>query len=190
MTESAFELVRSDWSCSQRRSLNEGGVWGGTARKPGEANGFQRQGRPFLIFFALFSFLFSFVFRLVFLFIFVAVLGAQKVPKREPKSTNIVPSWAQDGFLKQLFVRKVNFQKHLKKQMKINILSPRCDPKRPKIDPRRPQDGLMSCFFSLLFFDRFLVASWCHFGSIWGGFWGPKSVILGVGFLMIFTCCS
>ena len=35
MTESVFELARSDWSCSTRRSLIEGGLGGGT----GEAGG-------------------------------------------------------------------------------------------------------------------------------------------------------
>ncbi len=68
--------------------------------------------------------------------------------------------------------------------------APRQHPKRPKIAPRRPQDGLISVLFSLRFLHRFLVAFWCDFGAIWGGFGESKSVILGIDFLMIFACRS
>ena len=58
MTESAFELARSDWSCIPRRSLNEGGFGGKRPAWLGEAPDFRVKGLLFRSFFALFLFCF------------------------------------------------------------------------------------------------------------------------------------
>ena len=69
-------------------------------------------------------------------------------------------------------------------------MSPRAVPKRPKILPRRPQDGLEELFFRIDFYHRFWCVLGSDFGAIWDPFWEPKSVILGIDFLMIFACRS
>ena len=102
------------------------------------------------------------------------------------------PKMGQVGLktgLETLFFEKREFsRKALKTNEKSTILSPRGDPKRPKIVPRRPQDDLTSVLFSLRFSHRFLVAFLADFGAIWGGFGEPKSDIFGIDFSSIFTC--
>ena len=72
----------------------------------------------------------------------------------------------------------------LKTNEKSTFLSPRGDPKRPKIVPRRPQDGLISILCSLRFSHRFLITFCLDFGGIWGGLREPRSVIFGIDFHM------
>ena len=45
-------------------------------------------------------------------------------------------------------------------------------------------------WFLASFFGRFLVWFWGHLGQLCGGFWGSKSVILGIDLFMIVACCS
>ena len=52
--------------------------------------------------------------------------------------------------------------------------------------PRAPQIGHFGHRFLDDFLHRFLVDVWLDFGVILGGFWGSKSVILGIDFGMIF----
>ena len=69
-------------------------------------------------------------------------------------------------------------------------MTPRGDPKRPKIAPRRFQDGLEEVFFSHRFLSSILVGLGFDFGSLWAPFWEPKSLIFGIDFWMIFACRS
>ena len=50
--------------------------------------------------------------------------------------------------------------------------------------------GHFSHWFLASIFGRFLVRFWGHLGRLLGGFWGSKSVIFGIDFLMIFECRS
>ena len=65
-------------------------------------------------------------------------------------------------------------------------MTPRGDPKRPKIAPKRPQDDLEEVFFSHRFLCSILVGFGFDFGSFGAPFWEPKSVILGIDFGMVF----
>ena len=47
-----------------------------------------------------------------------------------------------------------------------------------------------SVILGIDFEHRFLIVFWFDFGVILGGFWGSKSVIFGIDFLMIFECRS
>ena len=104
------------------------------------------------------------------------------------------PKLGQVGFkmaLETIFFEKSEFsRKALKTNEKSTFLSPRAATKRPKIAPRRPQDDLEEVFFSHRFLSSILVGFGFDFGSLWAPFWEPKSVILGIDFLMIFACRS
>ena len=43
-------------------------------------------------------------------------------------------------------------------------------------------------FFSHRFLSSILIRLGIDFGSLWASFWVPKSVMLGIDFLMIFAC--
>ena len=74
--------------------------------------------------------------------------GAPKGSQNRPKSCQVGPKTA----LETIFFAKSEFsRKPLKTNEKSTFLSPRGDPKRPKIVPRSFQDDLISLFFSFRF---------------------------------------
>jgi len=96
------------------------------------------------------------------------------------------PKMAQVGLktgLETIFFEKREFSR---KALEIKVFSikmtPRGDPKRPKIAPKRFQDGFGSVLFSHRFLSSILVGFGFDFGSLWAPFWEPKSVILGIVF--------
>ena len=100
------------------------------------------------------------------------------------------PKMAQVGLktaLETLFFEKRQFSRNrLKTNEKSIKMTPRGDPKRPKIAPKRFQDGFGSVLFSHRFLSSILVGFGFDFGSLWAPFSEPKSVIFGIDFLMIF----
>ena len=103
------------------------------------------------------------------------------------------PKLGQTGLkiaLETIFFEKSECSRnHLKMKVFSTFLTPRSIPKRPKIVLRRPQDGLEEVFFSHRFLSSILVRFGVDFGSLWASFWEPKSVILGIIFLVVF-CMS
>ena len=102
------------------------------------------------------------------------------------------PKMGQVGLktaLETIFFEKSECSRNLIKTNGFStFLTPRSIPKRPKIVLRRPQDGLEEVFFSHRFLSSILIRFGSDFGSLWGSFWHPKSVILGIIFLMVFYC--
>ena len=96
------------------------------------------------------------------------------------------PKMGQVGLktaLETLFFEKREFSRKALKTNEISInMTPRGDPKRPKIAPKRSQDGFGSVLFSHRFLSSILVGFGFDFGSLWAPFWEPKSVILGIVF--------
>ena len=100
------------------------------------------------------------------------------------------PKMGQVGLktaLETLFFEKREFSgKALKTKVFSIKMTPRAVRKRPKIAPRRLQDDLEEVFFSHRFLSSILVGLGFDFGSLWAPFWEPKSVILGIDFLLNF----
>ena len=164
MTESAFELARSDWSCYSERSLSERG-FGGNGREGWARFRILRNKRRF---FAQKSIKKMFKIQHLFLIVFGRSWGASWSllgGQNRPKMGQVGPKTA----LETIFFEKSEFsRKALKTNEKSIKMSPRGDPKRSKITPRRPQDGLISFFFRFVFCIDFLSL----FGAILVSFGG------------------
>ena len=90
MTESAFELARSDWSCIEGRSLKRG-VWGEAPAGLGRATDSEDLGALFRSFVALF-------FVLFFVFLFKSFLDRFGEPFWDVFGAKIVSKYELDIF--------------------------------------------------------------------------------------------
>ena len=88
------------------------------------------------------------------------------------------PKMGQVGLktaLETLFFEKREFsRKHLKTNEKSTFLTPRGDPKRPKIAPRRHQDGLKELLFRCQNLFSILIRFGLRLGRFGGRLLGAK----------------
>ena len=103
--------------------------------------------------------------------LFLIVFGRSWEPSWSLLGGQNRPKMGQVGLktaLETLFFEKREFSR---KALKINVFStkmtPRGDPKRPKIAPKRFQDGFGSVLFSHRFLSSILIGFGFDFGSLW-----------------------